>query len=200
MTSESKKKYDANFTAGGLLFNEFRALEKLLVSDDFESLIKIEEEQNNIIGIATNSARKRIITEIKRRNKNAPREFWIEFFNWSEEEQKLGLLYLCLKTYPLVMDIHIEVALKKFRIGANLQAYDIQMRLEEIIANDEEVAKWSEATFKKINVQYRKALTDAGLLKKETLQRPTKASIQFWNYFIEIKEQWFLEACFRDKN
>ena len=58
------KKYDANFTAGGLLFNEFIALEVLLLSENFEEGVAIEEEQNNVIGIATNSARKRIISEI----------------------------------------------------------------------------------------------------------------------------------------
>ena len=45
------KKYDANFTAGGLLFNEFIALEVLLLSEKFEEGIAIEEEQNNVIGI-----------------------------------------------------------------------------------------------------------------------------------------------------
>ena len=49
------KKYDANFTAGGILFNEFIALEVLLLSENFEEGIAIEEEQNNVIGIATNS-------------------------------------------------------------------------------------------------------------------------------------------------
>lgn len=195
-----KLKYDANFTAGGLLFNEFKALEDLLVNKDFENLIKIEEEQNNLIGIATNSARKRIITEIKRRNKVAPNGFWEHFYNWSEEEQKLALFYLCLKAYPLIMDIHIDVALKKYRIGAKLDAYDIQMRFEEIMSYGEEVASWSMATLKKLNVQYRKALRDAGLYDaKKVLKKPIKPSNQFWNFFKEINEHWFLEACFMDK-
>ena len=196
----SKSKYDANFTAGGLLFNEFKALEKLLVSEEFDLLIKEEEDHNNIIGIATNSARKRIISEIKRRNNNAPLGFWDIYYDWSEDEQKLGLFYLCLKTYPLIMDIHIEVALKKYRIGAKLEAYDIQMRFEEIMSGDEEVASWSDATFKKLNVQYRKALRDAGLYSSvKRLKKPDKISIQFWNYFKEINEPWFLEACFMDR-
>lgn len=98
------------------------------------------------------------------------------------------------------MDIHIDVSLKKYRIGAKLEAYDIQMRFEEIMSYKEEVASWSMLTFKKLNVQYRKALRDAGLLKKETLQRPMKASNHFWDYFSEINETWFLKACFMDKN
>lgn len=31
-----KTKYDANFTAGGLLFNEFKALEEMLVGEKFD--------------------------------------------------------------------------------------------------------------------------------------------------------------------
>ena len=199
--SNNKTKYDANFTAGGLLFNEFKALEDVLVSEGFENLIKTEEEENNHIGIATNSARKRIISEIKRRYKVAPSGFWSHFFNWSEDEQKLALFYLCLKAYPLIMDIHIDVVLKKYRIGAKLNAYDIQMRFEEIMSYDEEVASWSMLTFKKLNVQYRKALRDAGLYDAhKILKKPLKVSNQFWDYFKEINENWFLEACFMNKN
>lgn len=199
--SNNKTKYDSNFNAGGLLYNEFKSLEKLLISDDFEKLIKLEAEQNNLIGIATNSARKRIITEIKRRYKVAPTGFWDHFYNWSEDEQKIALFYLCLKAYPLIMDIHIEVALKKYRIGAKLNAYDIQMRFEEIMSYNEEVASWSMSTFKKLNVQYRKALRDAGLYdSNKVLKKPLKPNNQFWNYFKETNEQWFLEACFMNKN
>jgi hypothetical protein len=199
--SKIKSQYDANFTAGGLLFNEFKALENLLVSDNFENLIKIEEEQNNIIGIATNSSRKRIVSEIKRRYKIAPAGFWDHFYNWSEDEQKLALFYLCLKTYPLIMDVHLDVALKKYRIGAKLDAYDIQMRFEEIMSYDEEVSNWSELTFKKLNVQYRKALRDSGLYQvNKVLKKPSKPGNQFWGYFKEINEHWFIEACFMDKN
>ena len=41
-----KSKYDANFTAGGILFNEFTALEDMLLSKNFEERISIEEEEN----------------------------------------------------------------------------------------------------------------------------------------------------------
>lgn len=97
-----KSKYDANFTAGGLLFNEYKALEKLLLSDNFEELIKIEEEQNNVIGIATNSSRKRMISEIKRRYYMALTGFWNIYFQWSEDEQRLALFYLCLVQLVLI--------------------------------------------------------------------------------------------------
>lgn len=196
MTNNNLNKYDANFTAGGILYNEFIALKQILLSDDFEELIKIEEGQNNLIGVATKGARKRIISEIKRRYSTAPMNFWKVFFNWTEREQKLALFFLCLKTYPLVFDIHFEVSLKKFKTGDKLEAYDVQMRMDEIASKDEEVSKWSEATLKKINVQYRKAIKDVGLYNGTTLIREAKASSAFWDYFKTNNEAWFLEACF----
>lgn len=192
-------KYDANFTAGGILYNEFIALKETLMSDNFIELIKIEEEQNNSIGIKTLGSRKRIISEIKRRYSNTPSEFWTHFFEWNEIEQKLALFFLCLKTYPLIFDIHFEVTLKKFKTGNKLEAYDIQMRMDEIVSNDDEVSKWSEKTFNKINVQYRKAIKDIGLYNGTTLNRESKARAIFWDYFKNNNESWFLEACFINK-
>jgi hypothetical protein len=196
MIVDSSKKYDANFTAGGILYNEFIVLKELLIRNDFIELIKIEEEQNNSIGIKTLGSRKRIISEIKRRYAQVSLDFWHNFFEWNEVEQKLGLFFLCLKTYPLIFDIHFEVTLKKFKTGNKLEAYDVQMRIDEIASNDDEVSKWSEKTFNKINVQYRKAIKDIGLYNGSTLKRETKAREIFWDYFKNNNESWFLEACF----
>ncbi len=190
------KTYDANFTAGGLLLNEFKALESMLLSDDFNNKIREEEENNNTIGIATMSARKRIIAEIKRRHSIAPVGFWNYFFQWNHQEMKFGLLYLCFKTYPLVLDIHIEVALKKFKTGNTLSAYDVKMRLDEIASKDNFVSEWSILTLDKINVQYRKAIKDVGLYDGNHLIRPLKISSTFWQYFEDINEDWFIAACF----
>ena len=196
MTQDKSNKYDANFTAGGILYHEFFSLKEILLSENFNERIKIEEEQNDYIGVATNSARKRIISEIKRRYNNAPLDFWTHFFEWNEIEQKLALFFLCLKTYPLILDIHFEVALKKFKTGNKLNPYDIQMRMDEIASIDDEVSKWSDSTLKKINVQYRKAIKDIGIYNGTSLIRESKANTLFWNYFKNNNESWFLEACF----
>ena len=190
------KTYDANFTAGGLLFNEFKALENILLGNDFAVKIQQEEESNSVIGIATMSARKRIIAEIKRRHSMAPIGFWNHFFQWNQHEMKFGLLYLCFKTYPLVMDIHIEVALKKFKTGNTMNAYDVQMRMDEIASKDDHVSQWSNSTLEKLNVQYRKAIKDAGLYDGNHLIQPLNVSPTFWRYFEEINEVWFITACF----
>ena len=188
--------YDANFTAGGLLLNEFKALEVMLLGGSFGEDIKKEVQNNSVIGITTMSARKRIIAEINRRYSVAPIGFWDYFFQWNEQEMTFGLLYLCLKTYPIVMDIHIEVAIKKFVTGNTMNAYDIQMRLDEVASKDEYVSKWSIITLEKINVQYRKVIKDVGLYKGNNLIRPTQILPKFWQYFEQINEGWFITACF----
>jgi hypothetical protein len=189
-------RYDTSFTAGGLLFTEFKALERILLSQNFSELIKIEEEENNVIGIATKAARIRIISQIKNRNNNVPKEFWVSFFEWTSYEQKLGLFYLCLKTYPIVFDLHFQVSVRKQKLGLELTEYDIQMRLDELSSISSDVESWSETTIKKINSRYRKAIKDAGMFNGKIWNTPDKASPNFWTYFKENEDTWFLQACF----
>jgi hypothetical protein len=196
MTINNSTKYDANFTAGGIFFNEFFALKEILLSNNFDVLIKIEEIENNRIGIKTKAARQRIIREIKRRYNEAPVHFWSNFFEWKENEQRLGLFFLCLKTYPLIFDIHFEVTVKKFKTVNTLQAYDIQMRMDEIASVDVNVANWSPITFNRINSHYRTALKNVGLYNGNILIKESKATKIFWDYFKKNNESWFLEACF----
>lgn len=190
-------KYDANFTAGGILLNEFLALKNILLDDDdVEIQLRNEMEQNNVIGISTKTARQRVILEIIRRVNQVPKSFWSFFYGLNLLEQKQALFYLCLKAYPLIFDLHFEVAVKKYKTSGTITDYDVQMRLDEIASMHDNVAEWTDKTFKKLNSQYRTALKDAGLLKNNKLIKSTVQSNLFWNYFKENKDQWFLKACF----
>ena len=199
MESSTEHRYNTNFTAGGLLHYEFIALEKVILSSHFEANIKAEESQNQFIGIKTIAARKRVITEVKRRVLQVPKSFWTQFYQWSEKEQKMALLYVCLKTYKLIFDIHWEVALKKFKTGSPLDAFGVAMYMDELASREEYISSWSSSTLKKINVQYRKALKDAGILKYKTLYKPAGIPTSFWSYFTNMDESWWLEACFITK-
>ena len=81
--TNSKIKYETNFSARGLLHKEFNRISSLLPEDDFVLLIKKEIKVNEIIGIATEQARKRAITEIVRRYEAVPKSFWDLFVNLS---------------------------------------------------------------------------------------------------------------------
>jgi len=189
-------KFDANFTAGGILYNEFIAISSMLESENFNELITTETENNNFIGIAVEASRKRIIAEIKRRYAKAPKKFWNHFKNWNEPEKRLGLYYLCLITYPLVFDVHHEVVIKGFKLGSNLSDYDVQMRFDELSSSNEDFSNWADITLYKLNTQIRKALKDAGLYDGTKLFRPQHINPGFVEYFKEINETWFLDAAF----
>lgn len=189
-------KYDTNFTAGGLLFNEFLSLERIILRDDFVAALKKEESLNEYSGIKTNGARVRILREVKRRVRQTPKDFWIHFYQWSEKEQKLGLLYACLETYKIVFDLHWEVAIVKYKTGGTLDDYSISTFLDEVSSKNEYVASWSAKTIEKIKTRYIRALQDAGLLHDNRLQKPQGISAPFWSYFRENNISWFLEACF----
>lgn len=188
--------YNSSFTAGGLLHQEFLAIKSIITADNFLQLIDIEEQENRYIGIKSLGARKRIIPQIKARVVSVDPGFWDEFYTWSDKEQKLGLFYVSLKTYRLIFEIHWEVALKKFKTGDQLDDYSVTMFMDELASKNEDMASWSEKTFKKVNSRYRKALLDSGLMRGKKLIRPQGIHDSYWEYFKSNNENWFLEACF----
>lgn len=197
MQNPSNKKYSAAFTASALLHNEFCTAKESILAGDFIRQIKEDVLENTRLGIKTQSARKRISQEMVKRYESAPDGFWPFFFSRSEEEQKLALFFLCLKTYGLMLDYHLEVTLKRWKAQSEqIERFDLQMRLDEISSAYPEVDAWSESTKTKTITVYLRTLTEAGLLKNGKLQRPFRISPDFWEYFIKNGESWFLESCF----
>ena len=122
-------------------------------------------------------------------------------FECNEEEQKLALFFLCLQSYSLLMDFHVEVTLKKWRaMSLSLERFDLQMRLDEIASFDEKVDGWTELTKSKTIEIYLRILSDIGLLKEGQLTKPAPIEPDFWHYFIIHGEAWFIEACFFTKD
>ncbi|MEO9501902.1 BrxA family protein [Nonlabens ulvanivorans] len=191
-------KYNANFTAGGLLFNEFVLLKEIVLSENFHDEFSVEIEENNLMGIDTRASRKRISQEIIRRKETAPSNFWSFFYGLNEMEQKLGLFYIALKTYQLLFDLHLDVAVKKYKTTRELTPYDVTMRLDEIASKDDYVGSWSQSTLEKINTRYRRAIEEAGLYNNEKLNRSLIDNSEFWEYFKNNGDNWFLTACFKE--
>jgi len=190
--------YDANFTAGGLMLESLDRLAPVLLGIDVEQALREESENNSFVGIKTLGARKRILSEVARRYRVAPTDFWRWYFERSAREKALASYFLCMKAYRLVFDLHHELALRKFRIGSELKALDVEQFLDLLGGKDEYVGGWSEETLKKLNTQFRKALKDANLLRGDELVAPSGIPVGFWDYFKEQKEDWFLEACFQN--
>lgn len=187
--------YSASFTAGGLLYPEICALLDILMSDDRENLLQKELEENKLLKINSEKSRKRIIHEIKKRLKKTDIVFWDYFKNHTEKEKRLLLFYLSLKTYRLVFDFHFNVTVEKFKGGiSKLDPYYYQMWMDQMASTRPEVDKWATSTRKKLISVYLVMLKAAGMVKEMVLS-PVHVEDNFWCYFIEKNDPWFLEAC-----
>jgi len=196
-----QQSYSSSFTASALLYNEFVRGRIVLLGEDFIRQMKAEVLENQYLGVKSQSARQRISQEMGKRYEVAPAGFWPFFFARSEEEQKLALFFLCLKTYGLMLDFHLEVVLKRWKARSEqLTPFDLQMRLDEIASTHPEVDAWSESTKTKTITVYLRTLTEAGLLKKGSLQKPTHIQPDFWTFFQKSGDSWILESCFTPAN
>jgi hypothetical protein len=115
-----------------------------------------------------------------------------------ERAQRIALLYVIMKTYQLIFDMHICVTLNLWRsASAEIQTSDVMLYINELSAQDLFVDGWSESTKKKVATTYILMLHQAGLMKDDSsvLCQP-ELDDKDWIYYIRMGEAWFLEACF----
>ena len=187
-------------TAGGLLFHEFEALQGILVSDNLPALLIDEVTNNQFLKIKSQEARKRIITEIKRRFTVVDIEFWSHWMEFTAEEKRLALLFVVLKTYPIAFDLHFEVTVPNWRAKQfEMDTFSYQMRMDELASQGHVVEKWSATTKKRTISHYMGMLREAGIMKGNVLKLPTGIGMDFWQYMARIANPWFFEACLLNK-
>ena len=192
-----KSPYTAAITGCAVLYYEFKRILPLLLSEDSDTLLKDEIENNQILQINSQKARKTFVLEFKRRFSSVPIHFWQSWQSWSEEGQRAGLFYAILKTYKLVFDFHFNVAIKRWNsIDHHLTKSDIMMEFNEISAHDEFVDSWSDNTKNRCASHYLTILRQTGLLTEKTNElqsiHPDATDLE---YYFRSGEEWFLEAC-----
>lgn len=189
--------YSGSFSSGSLLYKETNAILPLLLSGNSEILIKQEIQQNNLLKINSESARKRTVAEIVKRFSHTQTSFWGFYINRNEEEQKLLLFYLCLRVYRLMFDFHFNVTIKQWNSSTPIvEPYLYQMELNEIAGRDEKVYNWTDLTKAKVISVYMRILKDIDMLDPKSFRlKSINSDEQFFSYFIKIKEVWFLDAC-----
>jgi len=193
-------KYSASYIAAGLLFRETEAVLDLLKDENVLSLLKDEVKNNKLLQVNTEAARKRIVQEIIKRHQAVGAGFWEKFQISNDEERKLCLFYAIMKTYKLIFDFHFDVTLYRWRSSDNeADSYYYQMKIDEISGNNPEVDQWADATKLKSITVYLRILREAGLLKENTFQKPS-VNDNFWCFFIQRNDAWFLDACFVSLN
>lgn len=187
--------YSAAITGGGFLFEETDALLPLLTSPDRESLVKDELVNNRILHINAEKSRSKAILEIKRRFEVMPPAFWEDYKSMNEEDRRIALLFVILKTYKILFDFQINVAIKKWNsVSRTIDLQDLAIEINEIAAKDEFVDSWSDSTKSKVASAYLSMLRKCGMMNREgnlVQLKPSNAE-----FYIRIGELWFLEACF----
>jgi len=190
--------YTGSFAAGSLLHKETNAILPLLLLEQSDALLKQEIQQNNLLKINSESARKRTVMEIQKRFSVTNKSFWDFYVNRNEEEQKLLLFYQCLRVYRLMFDFHFNVTIKQWNSSTpEVEPYHYQMELNEIAGREDKVYKWTDLTKSKVISVYMRILKDINILDPKTyrLKSITISDESFYSYFIKVKDLWFLDAC-----
>ncbi len=177
---------------------ELNRILPLLLDDNAEELLAKELEENNLFMVDNRKSRLRYLAELKRRFAAVPRPFWLSFQLMSESAQRLALFYVLMKCYRLVLDIHLNVTLKKwYSIDRKVTIDDISMEFAQIAAHDEFVDSWSETTKKRTISAYLTFLNQAGLCDKATGNlNQANVTDEDYLFYIQTGEEWFLQACF----
>lgn len=190
--------YSASFTAAALMHGEMNAVLPYLLKDCSTETVKMIENSVEILPIQSSSARERVTLEMVKRFKTMTPAFWEDYQRMPELQQKLALFYVILKTYRLLYEFQLNVAVKRFNSANNtLKIDDLWMEFYDIASRDPFVDSWTDNTKKKSIKSYLTMLRQVGLLDSETdkLQRVDIAQ-EAYIPFVQLGELWFLQACF----
>lgn len=192
-----KSPYGASFTAASMMLAEMVVVASHLLKKDSPESIKELRDNPELLKIQSVSARTRVGIELVKRYRTMPKSFWEEFLTEPESQQRLSLFMVLLKTYPLLLDFQLNLALPKYNsVDRGLVSNDVLLRLNEIASKDEFVDMWTEKTKGKIASTYITMLKQAGLIDAHTkeLAPPTLPDEELARF-----EPWFLQACFVPK-
>ena len=192
--NKNNSPYTAAITGGGFLFEETNMLLPLLQSEDRVAMLKEEMVNNRILQINAEKSRENNIREIVRRYDTMPVRFWEDYKEMAENDQKIDLFFVILKTYKVCFDFQIRVTMRKWNgIAKSLTREDLMLEFSEIAAKDEFVNSWSENTMRKVASTYLSILRKVGMLDNNSELHSVEANNM--DYYLKIGEPWFLEAC-----
>ena len=190
--------YSASFTAAGMMYSETIVVAQMLLKDNSAMTKTLLRDDAQYLKIQSSSARDRVLSELFKRYDSMPASFWTEFLTLPEDEQRLALFFVLLKTYRLIFHFQIELALPKYNsIDRVLDNNSVLMCLSEIASSDQFVDSWTEKTRKKIASTYITMLKQAGLIDKTTNELiPPAVSDDVLAKYVSSGNVWFLQACF----
>ena len=186
-----KKEYSAGIVSKGFWFLEFKKFLELLIEGKSESEIKELQDEENIFSAPSKDYGKRIISEINKRIKVLPKEIKELFFESDTGTQKVINLLSIMGTDKLFFEYVYNSYRNELLLGTKEYNPGIVMKfLKEKAEQNEEVAKFSEKTLKRMQGTYGNYLKEAGLLEEKNKE------ILYGKVYLDYE----LEKLLREKN
>lgn len=163
-----KREYSAGIVSKGFWFLEFKKFLELLKNGNNENEIKKMQDEENIFSAPSKDYGKRIISEINKRIKILPEGIKELFFKSDTGTQKVINLLSIMGTDKLFFEYVYNSYRNELLLGTKEYNPGIVMKfLKEKAEQNEEVAKFSEKTLKRMQGTYGNYLKEAGLLEEK---------------------------------
>lgn len=163
----NRKDYSAGAVKHTFWFMEFRKVVSLRLEGKTWEEIKQLNENENIFGAPTKLRATQIFNTVSARLKSLDDSFYPVFDACDLASQKLFALVAAMTYDVLFGDLVYELVREKMIIGSNeLADSDLRIFFKDKQQQNDKVAKWTEATIKKLIVTYKSMLFEAGVTNK----------------------------------
>ena len=163
-----KREYSAGIVSKGFWFLEFKKYLELLKNGNNENDIRKMQDEENIFSASSKDYGKRIISEVNKRIKILPEGIKELFFKSDTGTQKVINLLSIMGTDKLFFEYVYNSYRNELLLGTKEYNPGIVMKfLKEKAEQNEEVAKFSEKTLKRMQGTYGNYLKEAGLLEEK---------------------------------
>ena len=193
-----KREYSAGIVSKGFWFLEFKKFLGLLREGKSEIEIRKLQEEKNIFSASSKDYGKRIVGEIMKRTRAISDEIKELFFKVDVGTQKVINLLSVMQTDKLFFEYVYNSYRNDMLLGT--QEYNsnaVKKFLDEKSLQNEEVAKFTESTKKRMKGSYGNYLKEAGLLEENNgkiLYKKIYLDYELENLLRENKMEMYIKA------
>jgi hypothetical protein len=167
-----RKEYSAGAVKHSFWFMEFRKVVSLRAEGKSWDEIQMINENENIFGAPTSLRSNQIWSTVSGRVKTLDDSFYPVFQACDVAAQKLFALVAAMAYDTLFAEFIYETVREKMIIGIyELSDSDIRIFFKNKQEQDDKVARWTEATLKRLGACYKTMLFEAGMTDKTRAAR-----------------------------
>ena len=185
----NRKEYSAGAVKHSFWFMEFRKVVSLRLEGKTWEEIKRLNEEENIFGAPTTLRATQIFNTVSARVKSMDDSFYPVFEACDLASQKLFALVAAMTYDVLFGELVYELIREKMIIGTReLSDSDIRIFFKNKQEQDDKVARWTEATTKRLGACYKTMLFEAGMTDKgKEIRKILKPILD------PVMEKWLLD-------